>query len=342
MTRRGLPAGRALSLTDLGARVPQPMKPAARRLRDVAQGTWPAAVADWRLSRTTRHPETFAEKVLYRSAFDRRPILTRLVDKVAVRDYVTDRLGAGHVPDLIGVYGCVGSVPWRSLPREFVVKASHGSGAVVVVWDGAPVAARLPASARFVGWDRYGIRPEHAAPARLQSLAEKWLTLDYHHGPGRLPEWAYRDVPPHIMVEAVVPGEGAALPVDYKCFVFDGVCRLFYVVSGRFADHQIAVFNAAGTPAGVHVVHRRPAAVPALADNWREIIAAAEELGRGLDFARVDTYPTPGGFVVGEMTMYHDAGRNGWEPPEFDREIGRWWTLPDADTLRAPFAVRRT
>jgi hypothetical protein len=223
-----------------------------------------------------------------------------------------------------------------------VLKASHGSGAVVVVWDGAPEAGRLPASARFVGWDRFGIRPEHASPPRMQALAAKWLTLNYHHGPGRLPEWAYRDVPPRLMVEHLIPGEGAALPTDYKCFVFDGVCRLFYVVGGRFADHQIAVFDVDGTPSDVSVVHRRPTVVPELASNWREIVGAAEELGRGLDFARVDLYPTPGGFVVGEMTMYHDAGRNGWEPPEFDREIGSWWTLPDAETLRAPFATPGT
>ena len=329
--------GRELSVDDVGARLPQALKPAARRARDVAHGTWPAPVADWRLARTTRVPVTFAEKVRYRTAYDRRPLLTTLVDKVAVREYVAERVGAEHLAGLVGAYDSATAVPWGDLPREFALKGSHGSGAVVVVWDGAPAASRLPPSARFVEWDRFGVRPEHANRSRMQALAAKWLTLNYHHGPGRLPEWAYRDVPPRVMVEELVPGVGTALPTDYKCLVFDGVCTLFYVVDGRFADHRIAVFHGDGTPADVGLLLPRPAVFPELAPNWREVVAAAEALGAGLDFVRVDLYPTPGSFVFGEMTVYHDAGHNGWDPPEYDHVVGSWWTLPDAATLRAPF-----
>lgn len=328
--------GRDISVDHLGSELPQALKPAARRARDLAQGTWPAPVADWRLARTTRVPETFAEKVRYRSAFDRRPLLTTLVDKVAVRDYVAERIGSEHLAGLVGAYDSATAIPWGSLPREFALKGSHGSGAVVVVWDGAPEESRLPASARFVDWDRFGIRPEHASRPRMAALAEKWLKLNYHRGPGRLPEWAYRDVPARVMVEELIPGIGTALPTDYKCLVFDGVCKLFYVVDGRFGDHRIAVFLADGTPAPAGLLHPRPQTMPALAPNWREVIAAAEELGRGLDFVRVDLYPTDGGYAFGEMTVYHDAGHNGWDPPEYDREVGSWWTLPDAVELRTP------
>jgi hypothetical protein len=163
----------------------------------------------------------------------------------------------------------------------------------------------------------------------MRALADKWMTLNYHHGPGRLPEWAYRDVPPRILVEHLIPGVGGALPTDYKCLVFDGVCRLFYVVDGRFADHRIAVFHADGTAAQVGIISPRPDVLPELAPNWRELVAMAEELGRGLDFIRADLYPVEGGVVFGELTVYHDAGHNGWDPPSFDREIGTWWTLPD-------------
>jgi hypothetical protein len=39
-------------------------------------------------------PKTFSEKVLHRMVFDRRPALTTLQDKYAVRDYVRDRGGS--------------------------------------------------------------------------------------------------------------------------------------------------------------------------------------------------------------------------------------------------------
>ena len=330
MSRHGL------SFDSLGQSLPQPLKPAARRIRDIASGTWPGFVADWRLARTTRTPETFSEKVRYRIAYDRRPLLTTLADKVAVRDYVGDRLGQQSLAPVYGVYESPRDIPWASLPREFVLKASHGSGAVVAVWDGAPRGARLPESARFVDWDRFGVRPEHASPPRLEAIAEKWMTLNYHYGPGRLPEWAYRDVPPRVIVEHLLPGVGGALPSDYKCLVFDGVCQLFYVVVGRFGDHRIAVFNADGTPAQVRMTYPSPDVVPELAPNWRELIAAAEKLGSGLDFVRADLYPIEGDVVFGEMTIYHDAGHNGWYPQSFDREIGSWWTLPHEEDLKGP------
>ena len=43
-------------------------------------------------------PNTFNEKVLHRMLFDRRPILTTFADKLAVRDYVKQKLaGRAHI-----------------------------------------------------------------------------------------------------------------------------------------------------------------------------------------------------------------------------------------------------
>jgi hypothetical protein len=41
-------------------------------------------------------PVTLNEKILFKMAFDRRPILKTLADRIAVRDYVQERVG-GHV-----------------------------------------------------------------------------------------------------------------------------------------------------------------------------------------------------------------------------------------------------
>src|SRR5437667_5061670 len=45
-------------------------------------------------------PRTFNEKILCRNLFDRRPLLTQIADKAAVRSYVEARLGARVLPDL--------------------------------------------------------------------------------------------------------------------------------------------------------------------------------------------------------------------------------------------------
>jgi len=165
-----------IGLEEIGAHVPQPLKPALRRSRDVLRGTWPDARADRRLARTPTDPVTFNEKVRYRIAYDRDPRLTRFADKVASRDYVAERIGEEFLTHLHGVYPSGAAVPWSSLPEEYVCKASHGSGAVVIVWEGAEADARLPANPRWASWDRFTVRPEHASRQRLSALADKWMS----------------------------------------------------------------------------------------------------------------------------------------------------------------------
>ncbi|MBI1377586.1 MAG: hypothetical protein GC157_08915 [Frankiales bacterium] len=325
---------RLFELEDLGERLPQVLKPAARRARDLVDGNWPSEVAVRRLARTPRDPRTFSEKVRYRAAFDRRPILTSMVDKVAVRDYVRERLGDEVLTPVVGAFDDPGRIPWRELPREYVVKATHGSGAVVVVFDGAPAGNRLPGSARFCEWERFAVRPEHASPPRIVALGRRWLELDYSHSPGHVPEWGYRDVPRRVLVEHLVPGTGGELPTDYKFMCFDGTCPLFYVVGGRFTDHRIAVFDGDGSPSAIRFGPHPDKEHPPLVPHWRELKAAAEELSRGLDFVRVDIYPVGTGMAFGEMTMYHDGGRNSWEPASADELIGSWWKVPDDSVLR--------
>jgi hypothetical protein len=47
-----------------------------------------------------KNPTTFNEKVTYKILYDRRPILTRLADKLQARDYVAERIGQGHLTEL--------------------------------------------------------------------------------------------------------------------------------------------------------------------------------------------------------------------------------------------------
>ncbi len=60
----------------------------------------------------------------------------------------------------------------------------------------------------------------------------------------------------------------------------------------------------------------------------REMIAVAESLGDGTDFVRVDLYLLPDRIVFGELTSYPAGGDSPFEPPSFDVEFGRHWTVP--------------
>ncbi len=315
------------TLEELGDYVPQPLKPAFRRTRDLALGPWPPSLAEWRPARTPLDPITFNDKVRYRIAYDRRPHLTMFADKVAVRDYVADRVGDGYLTPQYAVHRSSDEIDWDSLPREYVVKASHGSGAVVLVTDQADADARLPARSRWAAWDRFAVRPEHASRALLAPLVDRWMTLNYEFGPGRLPEWAYRDVPPRIITEQLLVGPSGEKPVDVKFFVFDGVCRFLYIGVGDDDGYHRNLFSPTGTPIPVEYGYTRAAVDPPLPESLAEFVSVAEELGRGVDFVRVDLYDLAGRVVFGELTNYPAAGVDDFRPATFDEELGALWDI---------------
>ena len=51
----------------------------------------------------------------------------------------------------------------------------------------------------------------------------------------------------------------------------------------------------------------------------------ASDLGRGLDFVRVDLYDTGDRVLVGELTPYPAAGDERFEPQSLDAWLGRMW-----------------
>jgi hypothetical protein len=61
--------------------------------------------------------------------------------------------------------------------------------------------------------------------------------------------------------------------------------------------------------------------------NLAAMIAAAETLGRGLDFVRADFYDTGDRIYFGELTMTPGCGHNRFRPKELDLSFGKRWLL---------------
>jgi hypothetical protein len=266
-------------------------------------------------------PLTFNEKVRYKMLADRRPMLTTFADKLAVRTYVESKVGEGHLTELYAATSDPRSLTADALPREFVVKPTHASGAVVIVADFAPPGASLRRSDDV--WTKSVVRPESLDWNLLQETGAMWLSHRYFHESS---EWAYRGVPAMLMAEELLE-DGDGVPPDYKLCVFDGRVKVIEIHLDRFVAHTKCMYTTDweripanwGHPAGRDV--DPPAALP-------EMIEIAERLGEGVDFVRVDMYAMPDRIVCGELTNYPLAGTGWFDPPEFDRQLGELWTLP--------------
>ena len=153
--------------------------------------------------------------------------------------------------------------------------------------------------------------------AAVRRAAAGWMRSSYG---GWLDEWGYRAVPRGLLIEPFV-GEGSALPIDYKLYVFHGRVEAIQVHLDREGDHRWSLFDR---------TWRRLSAAPARGDtrppaSLQRMIEGAERLGIGFDFVRVDFYDVGAVPRFGEMTFYPGSGLDPFDPPTLDRLLGDCW-----------------
>ena len=255
---------------------------------------------------------------------DHRPLLVTFADKAAVRGYVASVVGERYLPAVYGILDDPAQLPALRRPPSYVVKPTHGSGAVVVVSTAAAPDARLPPPAGC--WVYSHVRPEAADPDRLVEVCETWLAQLYGRGPNN--EWAYGHVPRRVIVEELLTGPDGAIPDDYKLFVFHQRCHYIQVDTGRFGLRTQDFYRPtwerlalSGGPAWAPRPQPRPA-------RLAEMIDIAQRLGQDTDFVRVDMYVLADRIVLGELTSYPAGGHSPFYPGSWNAEFGRHWTVP--------------
>jgi hypothetical protein len=282
-----------------------------------------ATVRLWRLVRT-RRPVTFSEKVKYKMLRDRRDLVVTFADKAAVRDYVASAIGDQYLPALHALVDDSNDLLTCALPTDYVVKPTHGSGAVIVVSGRADPRRALPQIEAC--WAYTHIHSDRVDRRRLAAITRYWLEQLYGQGPNR--EWAYGRVPRRIIVEELLTGPHGGVADDYKLFVFHGRCQFIQVDTGRFGVRTQDFYRrpwdrlplSGGLPAA-----DRPQPPPA---RLNEMVALAERLAQPTDFLRVDLYLVEERIIVGELTSYPAGGNSPFYPASFDAEFGRFWTVP--------------
>jgi hypothetical protein len=310
---------------------PQGLLDASRPVRARVRTSTPAAAA-WTTSKRAKYaaraPRTFNEKVEYKLAWDRRPILTTFADKVASREYVARVVGPEYLSQLHAVVDDPRALDLSALPSRYVVKPSHASGAVIVVHDEADPDLRLPDLPCDRGWAGKiaWVRPEHLDRERFDATCDLWLEHGYWRALGST-EWAYRDVPRRLLVEEFLEGDCHSAR-DFKFHVMHGKVSWYHVNVTRDPITYMTCFRRDGSIIPVMYVCERADPPVELPDNIDEMIEIAEALGAETDLVRVDLYDVDGRITFGELTNYPAGGRANFDPPEYDEILGADWTPP--------------
>ena len=77
----------------------------------------------------------YNEKIQWLKLNDYKDFYTKIVDKLEVRKFVTDRIGENILIPLLAVYSNEEEIDFHSLPDKFVIKTNHGSGSIIICND---------------------------------------------------------------------------------------------------------------------------------------------------------------------------------------------------------------
>jgi hypothetical protein len=257
-----------------------------------------------------RHPRLFTEKIAWRKLYQRDRRFTVFADKYAVKHEIERLVGRRYVIPTLWA-GAPEALPLDRLTPPYVIKVTHSSGGNVFVRRGAVV-------------------------DRLKLVAHLRRHLAFSHGV-QWGEWGYVDIPRRVLVEPMIQMPDGGLPEDYKFFVYHGRVHFIQVDYTRFSGHTREMFDRDWRLLPLHYTFpppQHPGSRPALAE---EMIALAETIGAGFDFARIDLYAPPQGILFGEATFYPGAGHEHFEPASWNLAFGKPWKLPAA-SRRVPFA----
>ena len=252
------------------------------------------------------NPRTYEEKVNFRKLYGNHETYAQIADKVRVRDYVAERVGEHYLVPSLGVHDRLRPEIFDDLPRQFIIKASHGCRWNNIVYD----KGKLDVAETIRYFDR---------------------RLDDTFG-AREGEFHYSLIEPKLLIEELLLHEGR-IPCDYNLYC--------YHHDGRF-DLAIAISSPDGGPYAHFDKHWNllegdlsPEDQKKLVDpeNFDEMVSVARALSEGFDFIRVDLYNVQGRVYFGELTCTPSAGMNPVENEVRAAMRTRMWKL-DVDNPR--------
>lgn len=259
-------------------------------------------------------PRRLSELVQWRKLFDHNPAFVTFADKLATKEWIAARLPDLAIPETVWTGDRPEDVPESLLAEGYVIKTNNASGQNYL-----PHRAKLSRTEferQFRRWLR--------ASANKRRLG--WLDQGQ--------EWAYWPVQPKVLVERRI-GVGREL-VDVAVRVFDGKALLVSCALDFKTDESTTGYfwpdgSSLDDPAATTLspTFSVPPSLPAA-------VRAAERLGQGFDYLRIDFFADGPNLHAGEITCYPASGlgTDDW----FMQVMYRRWleTLPLSWALSTP------
>lgn len=249
------------------------------------------------------NPKEFMEKILWLKLNHYTESFGNYADKFDVRTYVENAIGKKYLNDIFGVYDSVSDINFETLPNQFVLKGTHGSGYNIIVKD------------------KNELNVFKTKKKLMQFLSENYYL--------KFREKIYKDLKPRILIEKYISEIENDELIDYKFHCFHGKPMYVYVQKNKSKDIRKSFYdlewNQILPEDYISSFYEADFKKP---DNFDEMIMIAEKLSAEFVFLRVDLYSIGNKIIFGELTFFSNAGLIRSSVERFNKEFGDLMKLP--------------
>lgn len=243
-------------------------------------------------------PHTFREKLFARMVHMHRHHTrryTQLSDKLVVRRYVRQCIGAGYLSRIVWKGTNPDEAPLELYSNGgWIAKTNHGCGGHRLITTG----------------NQWPLR-RHLHQQLQQNYYWAALEAQYFH------------IQPQLYIEQLVQGQSDLAPLNYRLWCFGGCVELIQVDDGSPFNpfysktwESLALSYRNGVPASYGC---------AAPDNLDAMLHMAELLAAPFGFVRVDLYNLREQILFSELTFTPLAGGLEFAPSTWDERLGRLW-----------------
>lgn len=228
------------------------------------------------------NPQSIDEKLQWIKLYDRKPIYHTMIDKIACKQFVAEKIGKEYVVPLLGEWSRFEDIDFSSLPNSFVLKCNHDSGSYIIV----PEKDKLDITTAYY---------------KLNNA----LKRDYYHYDHK--QWGYKGISPKIFAEEYLPKD----LIEYQVFCNNGE-PVFFLVRNDLGERENSGFCVCYSTDWQKRAYRTidyPNITIQKPHNYSKMLMFARILAKDTLHLRVDYYETSDGkLFISELTFYSHGG----------------------------------
>lgn len=249
------------------------------------------------------NPQTFNEKIQWLKLYNKNPEYTKMADKFAVKEYVSHIIWKEHIIPTLWVWDKFDDIDFNKLPTQFVLKCTHDSWSFVICRDKKTFDKNM-----------------------AKKILQFGLNHNYYY---KYKERVYKDIPPRIIAEKYLVDEKWVDLKDYKVFCFNGEPKAIQVDLDRFLNHKINIYDLDrnllpfefSCSSDKHHRVEKP-------NQLDKMLKLAKDLSNNIPHVRVDFYLLNDKIYFWELTFYHWAWIEKFNPDNWNLKFWSWIKLP--------------